>query len=59
MVDASIDAIMQDTAANDKLTMILFMSYSGKWDIRQALQWRDGPGFGPYLITAGIPDRTS
>ena len=58
-LNASIDAIMQDTAANDKLTMILFMSYSGKWDIRQAAlrMAKDGAqDLEPYLITAGIPD---
>jgi undecaprenyl diphosphate synthase len=31
-----IDSCMQRTAHNDKLTFIIFISYSGKWDILQA-----------------------
>ena len=31
-----IDSCMAQTAANDKLTLIVFLSYSGKWDIFQA-----------------------
>ena len=31
-----IDSCMAMTAANDKLTLIVFLSYSGKWDILQA-----------------------
>ena len=31
-----IDSCMAQTAANDKLTLIVFLSYSGKWDILQA-----------------------
>ena len=33
-----IDSCMAQTAANDKLTLIVFLSYSGKWDILQAAQ---------------------
>ena len=31
-----IDSCMAQTSANDKLTLIVFLSYSGKWDILQA-----------------------
>lgn len=31
-----IDSCMEQTAHNDRLTLIVFMSYSGKWDILQA-----------------------
>ena len=31
-----IDSCMAKTAANDRLTLIVFLSYSGKWDILQA-----------------------
>ena len=31
-----IDSCMAQTAANDTLTLIVFLSYSGKWDILQA-----------------------
>ena len=35
-VNNVIDDCMQMTASNTRLTLILFMSYSGKWDILQA-----------------------
>ena len=35
-LNATIDACMERTAANDVLTLIIFLSYSGKWDILQA-----------------------
>ena len=35
-VNKVIDECMQMTASNTRLTLILFMSYSGKWDILQA-----------------------
>ena len=47
------------TEAGDKLTMVLFMSYSGKWDIRQAANKMAAAGASdlePFLVTAGIPD---
>lgn len=31
-----IDSCMAQTSANDKLTLIVFLSYSGRWDILQA-----------------------
>ena len=33
-----IDSCMAQTAENEKLTLIVFLSYSGKWDILQAAQ---------------------
>jgi undecaprenyl diphosphate synthase len=35
-INAEIDACMDLTAGNEKLTLIIFLSYSGKWDILQA-----------------------
>ena len=47
------------TEAGDRLTMVLFMSYSGKWDIQQAANKMAAAGASdlePFLVTAGIPD---
>lgn len=47
------------TASGDKMTMIIFMSYSGKWDLRQAarrMAEEGGDDIEPYLVTAGVPD---
>jgi undecaprenyl diphosphate synthase len=35
-LNAEIDSCIEMTAANDSLTLIVFLSYSGKWDILQA-----------------------
>ena len=35
-LNAVIDSCMERTAHNDRLTFIIFISYSGKWDILQA-----------------------
>jgi undecaprenyl diphosphate synthase len=35
-LNETIDACMARTEANDTLTLIIFLSYSGKWDILQA-----------------------
>ena len=65
-----IDSCMAQTAANDTLTLIVFLSYSGKWDILQAakkmaMDMLSHPediekigldDFGRYLVTDGIPD---
>ena len=63
-----IDRVMTATAANRGLTMILFLSYSGQWDILQAAEkmahdLMNHPGrparpedLSRYLVTAGIPD---
>ena len=67
-LSATIDRIMSKTADNGRMTMILFLSYSGKWDIFQAARRMahdliENPGrefgqgdFDSYLVTAGIPD---
>lgn len=59
ILNAAIDEIMKLTASNDRLTMILFMSYSGKWDISQAalrMAEAGGSDIEPFLATAGYPD---
>ena len=65
---ADIDKAMGTTAANKGLTMILFLSYSGQWDILQAAEKMahdliNHPGrpvrpedLSRHLVTAGIPD---
>ena len=65
---ADIDKVMSATAANKGVTMILFLSYSGRWDILQAAEKMahdliNQPGhpvqpedFSRYLVTADIPD---
>ena len=35
-LNGTIDACMERTASNEVLTLIIFLSYSGKWDILQA-----------------------
>ena len=35
-LNATIDACMERTASNEVLTLVIFLSYSGKWDILQA-----------------------
>lgn len=67
-LNAAIDKMMEDTAANNRTTIIVFLSYSGKWDIMQAMKKAAaelspeafqalGPeDFDNYLVTAGIPD---
>ena len=64
----TIDDMMARTAGNTRTTLILFLSYSGKWDILQAMkkaaadlspeqfQAMELPDFDRYLVTAGIPD---
>ena len=37
-LNAQIDSTMKATASNTRITMIIFLSYSGKWDIVQATQ---------------------
>ena len=67
-LNATIDEMMAQTAGNTRCTLILFLSYSGKWDILQAMkkasrelspeafQAMELPDFDQYLVTAGIPD---
>ncbi|MGN1211733.1 MAG: polyprenyl diphosphate synthase [Candidatus Cryptobacteroides sp.] len=63
----TIDECMETTKANDRLNLVIFLSYSGKWDILQAAARYaadhvgdcgepDFETFGKYLVTAGIPD---
>ena len=55
----TIDEIEGLTAAGPGMTMILFISYSGKWDIQQAARRMAEAGaddIEPFLATAGIPD---
>lgn len=64
----AIDDLMEMTAHNSRMTLIVFLSYSGKWDIMQAMkkaaaelspeefQAMKAEDFDKYLVTAGIPD---
>lgn len=57
---SEIDGAMDKTKNNTGLTLIVFLSYSGKWDIKQAADHYASDGmkrpFESYLSTAGIPD---
>lgn len=56
---STIDRMMDLTKDNDVLTMVIFLSYSGKWDISQAarrMAREGGENIGDYLVTSGIPD---
>jgi undecaprenyl diphosphate synthase len=67
-LNAAIDALMEKTAACGRMTLIVFLSYSGKWDILQAMKKAvaekgadavremTAEDFSGYLVTAGIPD---
>ncbi len=67
-LNAGIDAMMAETAGNTGTTCVVFLSYSGKWDILQAMkkaaaslsaqeiQSLEIEDFDKYLVTAGIPD---
>ena len=67
-LNRTIDEMMAQTAGNTRVTLILFLSYSGKWDLLQAMkkaqaeltpeqfQSMDLQDFDKYLVTAGIPD---
>lgn len=58
-VIAAIEEMENATAACTEMTFIIFMSYSGKWDIQQAACRMADAGdrnIEPYLATAGIPD---
>ena len=58
-LDGAIKKIEEATAANEGLTMIVMLSYSGKWDINQAARRMAEAGaddIEPFLVTAGIPD---
>lgn len=58
-VNEGIDELQELTKDGKRLTMILFMSYSGQWDIRQAslrMAQAGASDIEPFLSTAGIPD---
>ena len=69
-LNEAIDGLENLTKDNKRLTMILFISYSGKWDILQAakefasravkdpsiIDGMDFDGFSSMLVTDGIPD---
>ena len=58
-LNRTIDECMEMTAANDRLTLIVFLSYSGKWDILQAakklaLEMVEHPERRPELEAMGV-----
>ena len=67
-LNASITEVERASAGNTRATLIVFLSYSGKWDILQAMkkaaaslspeefQALEIQDFDRYLVTAGIPD---
>ena len=67
-LNAGIDSMMAETAGNTGTTCVVFLSYSGKWDILQAMkkaaaslsaqeiQNLEIQDFDKYLVTAHIPD---
>ena len=65
-LNEAISGLEQLTNGNDAMTLMVFMSYSGKWDIfqaarRMAADIAEGKelsqdDFDSYLITAGAPD---
>lgn len=67
-LDRAISELEEATAGGSKTTLILFLSYSGQWDLLQAMkkaaatlspqefQAMDAAGFAPFLITGDIPD---
>lgn len=69
-LNATIDECMRRSASNATITLVIFLSYSGKWDILQAarrfaedvvanpslLDRATMDDFGGYLVTDGIPD---
>lgn len=55
----AIDGLEAATAEGTRMTAVVFLSYSGKWDIRQAARRMaedGGSDIEDYLVTAGIPD---
>lgn len=66
-VNRAIDSLEDASKNNTKTTLVVFLSYSGQWDILQAMkkaaatlspeefQALDATGFEQYLVTAGIP----
>ena len=69
-VDSALKDMERRTAGGKRITLIVFLSYSGKWDILQAarklaMKYASDPSaldnvqageFGDLLVTAGVPD---
>ena len=58
-LNATIDACMERTSGNQVLTLIIFLSYSGKWDILQAakkmaLEIADHPERREEMMSMGV-----
>ena len=64
---SAIEGMERETAGGRRMTLVVFLSYSGKWDILQAakkaaaahpegLEALTQEEFSSYLVTAGIPD---
>ena len=67
LLNKSVDYIMEKTKNNTSMTMVVFLSYSGKWDIFEAakkfaVDYVKDPktfsieSFDKYLVTADIPE---
>ena len=69
-LNRAIDGLMEETSAQQRMTLVIFLSYSGKWDLLQAAKAlarrhagdpegmeAAGPEeFENLLVTSGIPD---
>ncbi|MBP5689958.1 MAG: di-trans,poly-cis-decaprenylcistransferase [Bacteroidales bacterium] len=64
-LNKAIDDLMETTASLKRMTLVIFLSYSGKWDILQAAsriaaEQPEGElteeKFASYLVTSDIPD---
>mgnify|MGYP003439547914 FL=1 len=58
-LNATIDSCMERTKDNDVLVLIIFLSYSGKWDILQAAMkmaedMKDNPGRKEEIVNEGV-----
>ena len=54
-----IEKLEKATGQGENLTLIIFLSYSGKWDLQQAacrMAESGASDLEPFLVTAGIPD---
>ncbi|MBO4476216.1 MAG: di-trans,poly-cis-decaprenylcistransferase [Bacteroidales bacterium] len=58
-LNEAIDSLDAATSAGTRMTVLIFVSYSGKWDIAQAARRMSADGgedLEKYLVTAGVPD---
>ncbi len=67
-INQAIDRMEEATSKDYRITLVVFFSYSGRWDILQAMkkaarelspqefQALDQTGLDRFLVTAGIPD---